>query len=236
MVLRKPGKDDYSNLKNYRPIALLSTIGKALESVIAGRISYLVEEFGLLLQNYIGGRRGRSCNHALHLLLERTHAAWRAGDIIATLLTLDVSGAYNNVVHRRLIYNLRKQRIPREIVNWITSFLADRKTAILLAEGLGKVYSMATGISQGSPLSPILYLFYNADMIEGLITTNKKALVVGYMDDVCILTWSKTVRENYALLHRIHARAEAWEATHASKFSPVKYGLINITRQVAPAR
>lgn len=108
MVLRKPGKDDYSNPKNYRPIALLSTIGKALESVIAGRISYLVEKSGLLPENHIGGRRGRSCEHALHLLLERTHAAWRAGDIVATPLTLDVSGAYDNVSHRRLIHNLRK--------------------------------------------------------------------------------------------------------------------------------
>lgn len=95
---------------------------------------------------------------------------------------------------------------------------------------------MATGISQGSPLSPILYLFYNADMLEELTTANEKALVLGYVDDICILTWSKTVRENYALLRRIHARAEAWEATHASKFSPAKYGLINMTRQVAPAR
>lgn len=33
VVLRKPGKDDYSIPKSYRPIALLNTIGKALEAV-----------------------------------------------------------------------------------------------------------------------------------------------------------------------------------------------------------
>jgi hypothetical protein len=34
VVLRKPGKANYADLKSYRLIALLSTIGKALESVV----------------------------------------------------------------------------------------------------------------------------------------------------------------------------------------------------------
>jgi hypothetical protein len=110
VVIRKPGKDDYSIPKNYRPIALLSTIGKALEAIIAARISYLVEKHALLPQNHIvGGRRGRSCEHALYLLLEKIHAAWRAGYPIATLLTLDLTGAYDNVSHQRLLHNMRKR-------------------------------------------------------------------------------------------------------------------------------
>ena len=39
VVLKKPGKPDYSQPKAYRPIALLNTIGKALEKVVADRIS-----------------------------------------------------------------------------------------------------------------------------------------------------------------------------------------------------
>jgi len=51
-------------------IALLNTIGKALEAVIASRISYMVEVHSLLPHTHVGGRRGRSCEHAIHLLLE----------------------------------------------------------------------------------------------------------------------------------------------------------------------
>ncbi|KAG2000740.1 hypothetical protein GB937_010884, partial [Aspergillus fischeri] len=58
VVIRKPGKPDYTTPKAYRPIALLSTIGKALEAVIATRMSYLVEAYGLLPTNHVGGRRG----------------------------------------------------------------------------------------------------------------------------------------------------------------------------------
>ena len=38
VVLRKPKKNDYTNLKAYRPIALLDTIGKALELIVARKL------------------------------------------------------------------------------------------------------------------------------------------------------------------------------------------------------
>ena len=109
VVIRKPGKPDYTDPKAYRPIALLSTIGKALESVIARRLSYLVEHYNLLPKNHIGGRRGRSCELAIHLLLEETHNAWRDGSRVASGLALDVSSAFDNVNHTRLIHDLRKR-------------------------------------------------------------------------------------------------------------------------------
>lgn len=41
--LRKPGKDDYTKVKAWRPFSLLSTLGKILEAVIAERIAYMAE-------------------------------------------------------------------------------------------------------------------------------------------------------------------------------------------------
>jgi len=39
IVLRKPNKNDYTDFKAYRPIALLDTIEKALESTVARRFN-----------------------------------------------------------------------------------------------------------------------------------------------------------------------------------------------------
>ena len=52
--MQKPGKPDYADPKAYRPIALLNTIGKALEAVITTCISYMVEAYSLLPQTHIG--------------------------------------------------------------------------------------------------------------------------------------------------------------------------------------
>lgn len=124
VVIRKPGKPGYTTSETYRPITLLCTLGKALESVIATRLSFLVEEHRLLPEPHIGGRVGRSCDHALDLLLERVYESWRQDDRVASLLTLDVSGAFGNVSHKRLAHCLRMHKIPSDI------FLSDRYTTL----------------------------------------------------------------------------------------------------------
>jgi hypothetical protein len=54
--LKKPGKADYTIAKAWRPISLLATLGKVLESVVAERISHAVETHGLLPTNHFGAR------------------------------------------------------------------------------------------------------------------------------------------------------------------------------------
>lgn len=55
--LKKPGKGDYTVAKAWRPISLLATLGKVLESVVAERISHAVETYGLLPTNHFGARK-----------------------------------------------------------------------------------------------------------------------------------------------------------------------------------
>ncbi|EAQ85551.1 hypothetical protein CHGG_09565 [Chaetomium globosum CBS 148.51] len=63
--LKKPGKKDYTIAKAWRPISLLATLGKVLESVIAERLSHAVETYGLLPTNHFGARKQRSAEQAL---------------------------------------------------------------------------------------------------------------------------------------------------------------------------
>jgi hypothetical protein len=73
--LKKPNKDDYTRAKAWRPISLLSTLGKLLEAVITERISFAVETYGLLPTNHFGARKQRSAEQALLLLQERIYTA-----------------------------------------------------------------------------------------------------------------------------------------------------------------
>lgn len=117
VVLRKLDKDDYTIPKAYRPIALLNTIGKIMDAIIARRLSYLVEVHNILSNTHIGGRKLRSTEHALHLVIERIYKAWNTGrGQVASLMLLDVSGAFNNVSHERLLHNLRTRRVDEKLV------------------------------------------------------------------------------------------------------------------------
>jgi hypothetical protein len=68
IVLRKPGKSSYKSLSTWRPIALLKTIGKVVEKLLARRIRNLAEEHYLLHLSQMGARAERGTGTALKLL------------------------------------------------------------------------------------------------------------------------------------------------------------------------
>ena len=76
-MLRKLGKLDYTQLKSYQSIALLSILGKGLEKIIVTRISYLIKIYQLLPKEYTGGRKLFLIKNAIYIVLERVYKAWK---------------------------------------------------------------------------------------------------------------------------------------------------------------
>ena len=107
-MLPKPGKRDITIPKSWRPISLLSCLGKGLERLIVRRMSRLVVQKALLHPTQFGALLRRSATDLTSYLthdIERTFSE----DKVASLLTLDISGAFNVVQTGRLILRLRKQ-------------------------------------------------------------------------------------------------------------------------------
>ena len=236
LALRKSNKNDYIIPKTYKSIALLNIMRKILELVIAKRLTRLAEINNLLPPTQMGARAGRSAETALQLITEQVHAIWGlpGPQKVATLLSMDISGAFDHVSHERLIHNLRKKRIPTIITDWVRSFLHNRATTIKLLEGESQQFTIATGIPQGSPISPILFLFFISDLLD---ITNNEALRLsstGFVDDINILTYGETTERNCRVLERIHRKCEEWAVTHGARFAPEKYELLHLTR--APKR
>jgi hypothetical protein len=76
----------------------MNMIGKIMDAVIAKRLSYLTEQYQVLLIVYMGGRKMRSIEHALYLVTKKIYEAWNKRlSQVASLLLLDVSGAFDNV-------------------------------------------------------------------------------------------------------------------------------------------
>lgn len=69
---------------------------------MAAKISFLTERNHLIPNTQMGGRRGKSTETALALLTEQIHTVWGQGnDKVASLLNIDVAGAFDTVSHRR---------------------------------------------------------------------------------------------------------------------------------------
>ena len=149
IILRKPHKPDYTRPNAYRPIALESTLGKILESIVAELISYLTETYDLLPPEHFGGRPGRTAEDAMIILSENIHSAWKQREVYSVVF-MDIAGAFNNVHHKRLIHNMRKRRIPVFITNWIRSFLHERRTHLQFNGTISKSIYTPVEVPQGS--------------------------------------------------------------------------------------
>jgi hypothetical protein len=114
-VLRKPGWQTYDVLKSYCPIALLNTIVKIFTASLAEDITILAEQYKLLPAHDFGGCPGRRTTDLMHLLTHRIKHAWQ-NRRVASVLFLDIEGAFPNAVKERLLFNMRKRRPIRNVV------------------------------------------------------------------------------------------------------------------------
>ena len=227
VVLRKPGKSDYTKAKAYRPIALENTLGKVMESVMASVMSYLTETHELLPAQHYGGRPGRSAEDAMMILMENIYNAWKKKKIY-TAVFMDVAGAFNNVYHDRLIHNLRMRGMPHTITRWTRSFLQARKTQLLFNGIKSERIATLAGVPQGSPLSPLLYMYYNADLLN--MTPQNQVTRLGFIDDIMYGVEGPTDHKNAHRLEQILQEAEKWREKHGAQFEVSKYILVHFTR------
>jgi hypothetical protein len=130
--LKEPNKDDYTLAKAWRPISLLSTLGKLLEAVVAERISFAVETYGLLPANHFGARKQRSAKQAL-LLPPGAHLhsleEQEGGELGQFRCERGVQrGLQRQTITAAVIQRLQARGIPSDLVNWIDAFCS-RRTA-----------------------------------------------------------------------------------------------------------
>jgi hypothetical protein len=79
VILRKPGKADYSIPKAYHPIALINTTSKLLTSIVAEQVSFILENHNLLPDHHFGGCLGQTTTDSLHILETTVKNMWRNG-------------------------------------------------------------------------------------------------------------------------------------------------------------
>lgn len=198
-----------------------------MEAVVAERICYMIEE-GLLPASHFGARKKRSAQEALLILQEHIYNAWRSKKILS-LISFDVKGAYNGVCKDRLIQRLEARGIPRSLPGWIDVFCSER-TASIQVNGYTstKQELLQAGLPQGSPLSPALFFFFNADLMQYKI--NSKGGSLAFVDDYGAWVTGPSAEANRVGTEVIIDRAMKWERRSRATFESSKTAITHFTR------
>ena len=204
-------------------------MSKILESIIARRLSQIAEDHHLLPATHFGGRPGRTTTDAVLYLTQHIKDKWRQAKVTSVLF-LDISQAFPSISHPQLIHILQCHHVPTQIVNWCCAFLSHRTTSLSFNDFTSPPMPASSGIPQGSPLSPILYLFYSADLLELIPLNNPNRLAGGFIDDTMLAVSSESIASNIEMLNQLVQGCLWWSRQHACQFDIGKFQLVHFTR------
>ena len=230
--LRKLNKFDYFIFKAYRSIVLLNTMNKIMKIIMTSRLSYATEKHEFLSKNQFESRQRIFIEHALHFITERIHTIW-VNDEIAIMLLLNVTEVYDNVCHLRLFHNLKKRRIEDNNLKWIISFFSKKYTIFKFVNYITDKIKIKIEFSQDFFISFILYLFYNAELLEIYIDESLKTATSDFVNDVAIMTIDSTKTDILEALRESHEKIIKWTKTHESVFVSTKYQLIHFKKNIS---
>ncbi|ETO33162.1 hypothetical protein RFI_03948 [Reticulomyxa filosa] len=180
----KPDRD-HSLTKNYRPIALLSRVGKLMERIILRRLMYYLHQNNLLTPNQAGFQSRQNTDEFLLRITETIHKSFDKNGVTYAVL-LDISAAYDSVWRNGLRSKLSEEfYLKGRLYWWIDSFLSDRVGRVVINGAHSEWKKFHTGVPQGLALYPLLFLLY----INDIATTVPDQIQCGiFADDVAI--WS----------------------------------------------
>lgn len=223
-----------SDPQNYRPISLLSVISKIFESLINSALVSHFESLGLFSDKQYGFRASRSTADLLTVITERFYRALDKGGE-ARAIALDISKAFDKVWHTGLLCKLKSYGISGHIYQIIESFLSDRKIKVVLDGQCSSVYSITSGVPQGSILGPILFLLFINDLPDEMMSE-----LAMFADDTSLYS---TVSEKTCFFDRLELAsslesdlrsATDWGKQWLVTFNSSKTKLLSINRYRNP--
>ncbi len=80
-------------------------------------------------------------------------------------------------------------------------------------------------------MSPILVLFYNADLVDLCNTLELPISSIGFVDDVNFLAFGKSTEATCTTRKKIHSCCLRWGEMHGVLFAPEKYALVHFSKK-----
>jgi len=216
-------------VKSNRVISLLNCLGKLVEKVVAHMIGGHLERLDGLHEGQYGGRKKRSAVDAVGVLMAEVQPAWQEKKVAAALC-MDVAAAFPSVARECLLRKMRNAGLDENLVGWTDSFMQDRKVRMVVDGQEGDEMGVTTGLPQGSPVSPILFNIYIAE-IHGAVERKVPGVRgLSFVDDVTWLATADGVDKLATMLEQCAKESEKWALENGVRFELSKTEAILFTR------
>lgn len=210
-------------VENFRPISLLSCLGKVVERVLQVRRSRVIEKEHKLSDQQMEFRPKKGCLEALWWVTEVVKKRTAEGKQTVAVF-LDVKKAYDTMWHEGLWYRLDELGLGGKDVEMLRELHTGMTASIRVAPGVNtSPLPNLIGVRQGGISSATLYTVFIDSIVDDLkaagIGVVERGVWAGnslYADDMLALT--NTVEEMKKAMEVVKAHAIRWRY----RYNPTK--------------
>lgn len=170
-------KGDSTDVKNYRPISLLSCPAKIFEAILYKFIYNFVKNKISARQHGFLNKKSTSSN--LCEVTQYIAESLDGGSQVDVIYT-DFAKAFDRISHSILIQKLYIFGFHDSLVDFFKSYLHNRPQRVVIRGYYSNYFSATSGIPQGSNLGPLLFLLFIDDLVNEVSDTE----VLLFADDL----------------------------------------------------
>ena len=231
IFIPKPGKDDYTLPKSFRPISLSNYLLKTLERLVCWRMDKCLLR-NPIHSNQHGFSKGKCTESAISNTVNYIEKFIFKKDIRDKLehclaVFLDISSAFDSISVDYIKKSLLKHDGDPDLVAWYHDYLSHRD---LHSELHHDSYSCSTGTGfpQGGVCSARFWLIAFDRAIQ--IINNFFVEGNGYADDCCVLIGGRNESHMVSQLQKVINKLSEWGRTCGLHFNPTKTEVVLFTR------
>lgn len=163
VMLLKNASKPATALTNYRPISLTTSMYKLYAMVLRSRLQPYIDPH--LRHTQFGFRPRRSVSQPIHILRQLMQTHERQTHPLH-LIFLDWAKAFDSVTHDAIQHALIFHGVPEPLVQAVLSLYANPSYQVKESGGLSQPRSQMSGLRQGCPLSPYLFIAVTTTMFK----------------------------------------------------------------------
>ena len=156
-------RGDRSQLTNYRPISLLSTVGKVCERVVYNKLYRF--RTSILSDHQSGFRKKDATVMHLTRLVQLWSEALDHSEYVG-IVFFDLRKAFDRVWHKGLLAKLDAAGIRGQAFRWFASYLSSRRQRTKVGDAISSYANITAGVPQDAILSPLLFILYVNDITK----------------------------------------------------------------------